>query len=88
MSTENAEERERYESWLKGFRDIYRGAMDAYQDGYEKGLEQGKIVGRIRNCQQILKLPLTPREELLEMPLDELRARLAPLEQRLDALRS
>jgi predicted transposase/invertase (TIGR01784 family) len=89
MLTQDEQERERYESRLKAQRDLY-SITDAARDegreqGLEQGIQQGEVLGRIHSCQRLLKLPLTPREELLGLPVAELHARAAALEQQLDA---
>jgi predicted transposase/invertase (TIGR01784 family) len=58
-----------------------RVADEVLAKGREEGREEGEVVGRIHVCQRLLKLPLTPREELLHLPLVELQARAAALEQ-------
>src|SRR5260370_17461391 len=90
MLAEADQERERYESRLKAQRDQYSFAKyareEAMEQGLQQGLEKGQVLGRIDFCQRLLKLPLTRQEELLELPLVELQARAAALEQKLGAL--
>ncbi len=56
-------------------------------EGLEKGRAQGEVLGRIHLCQGLLKLPLTPREELLALPVAELETLAVALEQQLGATR-
>jgi hypothetical protein len=92
MLTQNDQERERYESRLKAQRDQYSFAEcardEGRNEGREEGLAKGEVLGRIHVYQRLLKLPLTPREDLLGLPLVELQARAAALEQQLGALGS
>jgi hypothetical protein len=60
------------------------------QDAHDKGLKEGReaclkegIAERIRLCQQLLKTPITPREDLLLLPIEELHAAAAALEAQL-----
>jgi hypothetical protein len=55
----------------------------AEQMGIEKGIEKGELLGRIRQCQELLKQEQTPKDNLLAMPLDELEALLARLRKQL-----
>ena len=48
-----------------------------------EGIQKGEIIGRIHVCQRLLKLPLTPTDELLAKAADELRALATTLEQKL-----
>jgi predicted transposase/invertase (TIGR01784 family) len=74
---------ERYQSRLKFQRDQNMYLKDATDKGLKQGLEQGEILGQIHAYQRLLKLPMSPREELLALPLDELRAQAQDLEQQL-----
>ena len=38
------------------------------------GLKKGEIIGEIRTCQRVLRLPVSSRQTLLEMAIDQLRA--------------
>ncbi len=58
---------------------------EGFEQGFKEGLEQGIPVGYILLSRELLKLPLTPREELLALPLAELQSRAAALEQQLGA---
>ncbi len=79
MLTQSDLERERYQARLKAQRDQFSYLKIAR----EEGVEQGKTIGRIHLCQELLKLPLTPPEELLALPLAELQARAAALQRQL-----
>ena len=79
MMTQSELERDRYEARLKFQRDQFSFVKDALAEG----LEKGEVLGRIHLCQRMLKVPLTPRAELLALPLAELLARVAALEQQL-----
>ncbi len=86
MLSQNDLERARYEARLKDERDRISFVEEARQLGRELGLELGRKegeVGRIHLSQRLLKLPLTPPEELLALSLAELRAKAAALEQQL-----
>jgi predicted transposase/invertase (TIGR01784 family) len=79
-------ERQRYLDRLAYQRDAVTWAnaeKHALERGHEEGREQGELVGQILLCQKLLKQPQTPREELLRLPVEELTARAAELEQRL-----
>ena len=97
MLTQDDQERESYESDLKARYDQYGFAKCAYHDealergfaeGFQQGFQLGLEIGPISLCQRLLKLPLTPLEELLGLPLGELHARAAALEQQLGAMLS
>ena len=93
MLTQNNEERERYESrhkaewdrvaFVREAREL--GLAEGLEKGREEGLEKGLVLGRIHVYQRLLKLPLTPREALLDLPLAELQAQAEALEQQLDS---
>jgi predicted transposase/invertase (TIGR01784 family) len=97
MLTQNELERQRYLDRLKAERDQFsylhdaredglkEGRKEGLQQGLQQGLEQGEIVGRIHAYQRVLKLQMTPGAELMALPLAELRARAATLEQQLGA---
>jgi predicted transposase/invertase (TIGR01784 family) len=87
MLTQNDLERERYLARLKAERDRVSYLNDAREEGREEGLEKGEVLGRIHVYQRLLKLPLTPREELLALPLVELQAKAAAMEQQLGLVR-
>ncbi len=91
IMSKNEIEWERYQSRLKFQRDQNMYVKDAHdqgveegrgkglQEGLEKGLKEG-AVGRIHLCQRMLKAPLTPRDELLALTLENLDAKAAALE--------
>jgi len=78
MLTKDFTEWERYESRQKAIRDqmsLLEGALEqGLEKGLEQGLEQGALMGRVQLCQQLLRLPVTPQDELLRLPFEELRA--------------
>ncbi len=51
--------------------------------GMDKGLRKGELVGEIRTYQRILRLPVTPRDDLIEQPEGKLRRLLSDLQARL-----
>jgi hypothetical protein len=75
MMTQSEIEQERYQARLRFQRDQHSNLMAAR--------EEGEILGRISVCQRLLKLPLTPREDLLAVPWEELQAKLKAMEQQL-----
>jgi predicted transposase/invertase (TIGR01784 family) len=83
MLSHNDLERERYQARLKEQRDRTSFVNAARREALEEGLEKGELVGRIHAYQRLLKLPLTPREELLSLSFAELRVRAEALEQQL-----
>ncbi|MCR4414817.1 MAG: Rpn family recombination-promoting nuclease/putative transposase [Thermoguttaceae bacterium] len=78
MLTKDALERERYEARQKAIRDqmsLLEGALEqGLEQGLERGRTQGMLIERVRLCQQLLNRPVTPEDELLRLPIDELRA--------------
>jgi hypothetical protein len=83
MLTQGELERERNESRLKAARDRLSFFKDAFEEGFEQGLEMGKFIESIRISQHRLNRPLTPRDELMSLPLDELRRQADALEMEL-----
>ena len=77
MLKQNEAEWHRYQSQLKARRD----RVADLRDSREEGIAFGDLVGRIHVCQGVLKLPLTPREELLALALEQLQAQASALEQ-------
>src|SRR4051812_34167565 len=53
------------------------------EKGIEQGLEQGDVIGQIHAFEKLLKQPLTPRDELRRLSLEELSRRAEELERRL-----
>ncbi|MBI1916649.1 MAG: Rpn family recombination-promoting nuclease/putative transposase [Planctomycetes bacterium] len=75
MLSQDELERERYLDRLKAERDaasLQHGYRLARESGLEEGREEGELIGRIHLCQRMLKQPLTPKEELLRQPIEEL----------------
>jgi len=70
MLTKDFIEWERYESRQKAARD----QMSLLEGALEQGLEEGRLMERVQLCQQLLHLPVTPQDELLRLPSEELRA--------------
>jgi predicted transposase/invertase (TIGR01784 family) len=83
MLTQNDLERERYQARLKAERDRFSYLKDAREEGLEEGRKQGETLGRIHAYQRLLKLPLTPAAELQALPLVDLEAKAAALENQL-----
>ena len=98
MLTQSDIERERYEARLKLERDrisfekrmqklATEGQEQAREQGREEGQEQGLAIGRLLGCihtyQRLLGHPLTPTEDLLALPLEELQRRAQEIEQQL-----
>lgn len=63
-------------------RGIQKGLKKGLQKGMREGLQKGEVIGEIRMCQRMLGLPVTPRSELVELPLKRLRELLEGLEQK------
>jgi hypothetical protein len=61
-------ERERYEARIKQQRDE-RSRLEAAEAG---GLTKGEMIGIIHICQRRLHRPVTPKEELLALPVEDL----------------
>lgn len=82
MLTQDEIERERYEARMKAQRDaatferFYK--LQAEQKRAE-GLEHGELIGSIHFSQRLLNLTPTPREELLALPIDQLRQMMEQL---------
>jgi hypothetical protein len=75
MITPEEHERERYESRRKAERDLASTLLSI-----EQSEERGELIGRIQFCEQVLKLPVTPRARLAAMSLGVLRAIQVQLE--------
>jgi len=58
-------------------------ALQEEMEGQAEGLEQGEVIGQIHVYQRMMKLPLTPREELLAIPLAKLRETAKAVEDQL-----
>ncbi len=50
-----------------------------HSTGRVEGREEGELIGRIHSLEDFLTLPVTPREQLLELPVDELKSMLRQL---------
>ena len=83
IMAQNDVEWERYQARLKNQRDqnmFIINARKKAEKAFNEGLKKG-LVKHIHFCQRLLKLALTPQEELLALPLEELQARADELEQ-------
>ena len=76
MLSKNDVERERYQARLKWERD-----QTAFVDEAE---EKGEWIGRVRAFQQMLKIPVTPREQLRSLRLEDLQRKAKTLEEQID----
>lgn len=93
--SQDAVERERYESRLKWERDQRQREKDQRQrendakkreeDARKEGLELGAYYGEISTLQLVLKRPETPKQELAKLSLDELRRLADELKQQITA---
>ena len=83
MLTQSDIERERYESRRKAQMDHISAINAARLQGERAGREQGEVIGRekgeqigqigvIHLCQSLLNQPITPKEKLQALSLDEL----------------
>jgi predicted transposase/invertase (TIGR01784 family) len=61
---------------------LAEGRAAGRAEGRAEGFREG-LLARIHLCQRVLKQPLTPREELLALPLAELQAQAEALERQL-----
>ena len=61
-------ERERYGARRKAQLDYNTGLKVARMEGRA----EGEMIGRIHLCERLLKRPLTPTEQLVNRPLEEL----------------
>jgi predicted transposase YdaD len=57
----------------------------AGRDTIEEGIEEGIRIGQVQLLQSVLSLPVSSREELAHLSLEELDRRVADLKQRLQA---
>lgn len=94
--SQDAIERDRYESRLKYRRDMQqfeRDAATAMERGEEKGRkegrkagrEEGELYGEIRTFQLVLKQPQTPKQDLEKMSLDELQRLAVELQRQVNS---
>jgi predicted transposase/invertase (TIGR01784 family) len=74
--TQSEIERERYEARLKGMRDQSASLFGERQEGRK----EGELMGRIRLCQKMLKLPLQSMEELATLSFEQLTQKVEQLE--------
>ncbi len=95
--SQDAQERERYESRLKYQRDMNqhhadaasaaasameRGREKGREEGREEGMERGSLHGEIRGIQRMLKQPLMSEQELVKLSLEDLHQLIEQLSQR------
>jgi hypothetical protein len=73
--SENDVEWNRNQSRLKFQRDQNMYGQHAF--------DKGGVVGVIELCQRILKMPATPRDELVALPFDDLKAMAEALKRQL-----
>ena len=62
---------------------LTEGRKEGLTEGRKEGRKIGELIGRIHLCQRATKLTLTPEEELLRLPADELERLAGQLEQQL-----
>jgi flagellar biosynthesis/type III secretory pathway protein FliH len=62
------------EALARGRQEAQEALTQGRQEGRQEGLEKGGVIGRILAFQEVLKVPLTPREQLHAMPIAELQA--------------
>ena len=72
MLTQSDIERERYESRRKAQMDHISAINAARLQGELAGREKGELIGAIHLCQSLLNQPITPKEKLLALSLEEL----------------
>jgi predicted transposase/invertase (TIGR01784 family) len=51
---------------------LEKGRKEGLEKGRKEGLQKGELVGRVHAYRDLLQQPLTPAEELLALPLDQL----------------
>ena len=75
------DEKAMYDSREKAIRD-YQWRIDvAREEGEAKGEAKGILIGRINTLESILNLPETDEDLLRKMPLEDLKLKLAELQQ-------
>jgi len=57
-----------------------------YGRGFDHGMDQGELIGRIRFAQQLLRRPLSPKEELTKRTGEELKLILSHLEKEIETV--
>ena len=67
----------------KALKAMTEGRKEGLTEGRKEGRKIGELIGRIHLCQRATKLTLTPEEELLRLPADELERLAGQLEQQL-----
>jgi predicted transposase/invertase (TIGR01784 family) len=82
-------ERERYEARVRFERDQRSNLNEAREEGHAKGLQEGVkqgVISRIHLCQRLLKVPLTPAEELSNLTTESLEEMAVALQKQLGAI--
>jgi predicted transposase/invertase (TIGR01784 family) len=72
MMTQDAAERELYESRRKAQLDYNTAIKTALMDGRVEGVARGEQIGRIHLCERLLNCPETPTEQLASLSVDDL----------------
>lgn len=85
MLSQNDVERERYRARLKWERDQTAFLDEAIEKGIAKGREEGAWIGRIQMLQELLKVPVTPKQDLAALSLEELQTRAQALQEQMKA---
>ena len=92
MITQADLERERYEARQKGIMDYRSGMLAAEQSGEQRGEQRGRqegrqegLIGIVHLCQRLLRQPLTPADDLAQLPHEDLKRLADRLEQELTA---
>lgn len=88
MLSQTEIERERYQRRQLAIRDDHarqedakrEGREEGRQEGREEGRRQGELVDRILFCESLLNRPGSDKDELYELPIDELQQRADALE--------
>jgi len=83
MMTQSELERERYEARLKGMRDQSASLHGAMEEGIKKGLNKGELIGRIRQCQELLNQLIESTDDLATLSIEELTRKLEQLKEQL-----
>ncbi len=78
---DHREKAQRDEQWHQWALQVARD--EGREQGREEGLERGAVVGRIQLLQQLLEEDESSLEALRDLPMEELSATLADLQQRL-----
>ncbi|MBF0121137.1 MAG: DUF2887 domain-containing protein [Desulfobacterales bacterium] len=63
---------------------IEKGVEKGIKKGLEKGIKKGEVIGKIHMAQRFLKIPLTPKNKLVQLNVNELAGFLKDLESKLN----